>query len=343
MKALVVETPGKMAVHDGIPEPPLGDYDVHCEMLYGATCVGTDQHIFYGRLPWPVEYPTILGHESIGRAVKLGSKVRNFKEGDHITRVGLQDYDELPYTLTWGGFSEIGIARDHQAMREDGLPEEAWDRFRINKVIPPDIDPAVATMMITWRETLSYITRMGVGPGSTILILGSGGNGFAFASHARNLGAETIVMAGNPSRDETSKATGATHCVDYRVDALDEAVQTIVPDGYDFVIDVTGKTGEVDRVLSALKVGGMVGVYGLDDFDSAPINFRRAKGTFTIKGPDYDEPETHDQIIGYIRKGKLNAAHWLNLDAPFDFDDITSAYDAVREKTLVKAVVRIAQ
>ena len=41
--------------------------------------------------------------------------------------------------------------------------------------------PAAATMMITWRETHSYISRLGVKPGSRLLILGSGGNGFSFA------------------------------------------------------------------------------------------------------------------------------------------------------------------
>jgi len=48
MKAAILEKIGVLKVRD-IPEPLVGDYDVLCEMLYGATCTGTDQHNIYGR------------------------------------------------------------------------------------------------------------------------------------------------------------------------------------------------------------------------------------------------------------------------------------------------------
>lgn len=47
MKALIVERPGKLAVRE-IPEPPMGEYEVRCRMLYGATCTGTDLHVIDG-------------------------------------------------------------------------------------------------------------------------------------------------------------------------------------------------------------------------------------------------------------------------------------------------------
>ena len=46
--------------------PEVGEYDALCDLLYGATCTGTDQHLIAGRFPWPVQYPTILGLESVG-------------------------------------------------------------------------------------------------------------------------------------------------------------------------------------------------------------------------------------------------------------------------------------
>jgi D-arabinose 1-dehydrogenase-like Zn-dependent alcohol dehydrogenase len=65
MKAVVVEQPGQLQVRE-IPEPTPGDYDALCRIEYGAVCTGTDQHLISATFPWPVQYPTILGHESIG-------------------------------------------------------------------------------------------------------------------------------------------------------------------------------------------------------------------------------------------------------------------------------------
>ena len=87
MKAAVIEKPGVLVVKE-IPVPEVGDYDALCQLLYGATCTGTDQHLIAGRFPWPVSYPTVLGHESVGRVVQVGAKARNFKVGDLISRVG---------------------------------------------------------------------------------------------------------------------------------------------------------------------------------------------------------------------------------------------------------------
>lgn len=41
-----------------------------------------------GLHPYPVTFPTILGHESVGRVVEIGSKVRNLQVGQLISRVG---------------------------------------------------------------------------------------------------------------------------------------------------------------------------------------------------------------------------------------------------------------
>ena len=106
MKAAVVESPNKLVVKD-IPEPSIGPYDVKCDVLYGAICTGTDRHIIEGAFPWPVQYPIVLGHESVGRVTEIGSKVRHIKVGDVITRIGTRPSEGLG--VTWGGFVEVAI------------------------------------------------------------------------------------------------------------------------------------------------------------------------------------------------------------------------------------------
>jgi len=78
VKAAIVEEPNVLRVRE-VPVPEIDDYHALCETLYGATCSGTDLHIIKGRFPFGVDYPTILGHESTGRVIQVGAKVRNLK------------------------------------------------------------------------------------------------------------------------------------------------------------------------------------------------------------------------------------------------------------------------
>jgi len=340
MKAAVVEKPGVLTVRD-IPKPEPGEYEALCKLLYGATCTGTDQHIIHDRCPWKNTYPTVLGHESVGRVVEVGSKVRFLKEGDLVIRVGAPPCPDLGLVVNWGGFAEFGIAKDHQAMKEDGLPESEWMGRRNTSVFPPDLDPAAATMMVTWRETFSYLTRMGVDEGATLLVLGSGGTGLSFVAHAKNLAASRIAEVGNAAREPTGRAVGATDYFDYTNEEMPQQVGEAFPDGFDFIIDSVGKAGQLDRVLALVKPGGTVGIYGIDDFHTNTIHPNRARNTFTFYGGQYDEAESHDRIISFIRDGSLDASLWIDLEHPFELDDINAAIDAVRERRMVKSLVRL--
>ena len=346
MKAAIVERPDVLAVRD-IPQPQAGDYDALCELLYGATCTGTDQHLIHGRFPWPVHYPTILGHESIGRVVAVGSKVRHLKVGDLVTRVGAPPPPGSGLDVNWGGYAEYGIARDHWAMKEDGLPSEQWSGYRVNQVLPPDFDPAGATMMITWRETLSYYTRMIHTPtvsktlGISVLVVGSGGNGLSYAAHARNLGAEQVAVIGSAEREGVARAVGATAYFDYRAGNMVERAAAARPQGYDVVIDAVGKAGQLDAALPLVAPGGIAGIYGIDDWGRCTLNPTSARGTFTFYNGGYDEAETHVQVVEMVQQGKLQAGHWLDLDHVYALDDIHQAFEALRERRMVKAVIRL--
>ena len=341
MKAAVIRQPDDLVILD-LPAPEVGDYDALCELLYGATCTGTDQHLIAGRFPWPVSYPTVLGHESVGRVIEVGPKVRHFHAGDLVSRVGTPPTLDGTISVNWGGFAELGIAKDHWAMRADGLPAAAWQPHRIHQTIPPEIDPRAATMIITWRETLSYLTRMGVDRGATVLIVGSGGNGLAFAAHAAHAGAAQVVMVGSSGRQAAAEAAGVTGYVDYAADDVADQLRAQRPEGFGFIIDAVGQATSAHDVLPALRPGGALGIYGIDDLSACRIAPHRARGTFTFFAGGYDEAETHAQVIDRIRDGRLDAWIWLDEDYTYPLERIHDAFDAVRRRRCVKALVKLA-
>ena len=132
MKAAIIEEVGKLSIKD-IQGPVPGDYDVLCETQYGALCTGTDTHLLHYHPPfcnW-IKLPAILGHESIGKVIQLGSKVRHFKVGDMITRVGHPGVDGID--SAWGGFSGVVFvcrARFVRSASSFAVTTWSWTRIR---------------------------------------------------------------------------------------------------------------------------------------------------------------------------------------------------------------------
>lgn len=340
MKAAVVVAPGQLEMRD-LPAPEPGDYQVLCEHLFGAVCAGTDRHLIRGELPLPgIEYPFVLGHETIGRVIAVGPKVRHFALGDLITRTGYPASDGLK--AFWGGFTEQGLATDAAAMREDGLPEAAWQPHLINRTLPPGTDPAAATMMITWRETYSYIARLGVRPGSRVAILGSGGNGFSFLVMARALGAETVVMVGNPHWAELAVRAGASGFVDYRGDVA-AGLAGACASGYDLVLDAVGRTGALEQTIDQLTPGGKMALYGIDDLRERMgyLQTLSERGIETHGPGEYSEAEAHDAVVALLEAGRLDAGIWFDPAKPTPLARLLDAIDAIDAKRSLKALIQL--
>lgn len=49
------------------------------QILACGVCTGTNTHIIRGQIPFLAPYPFVLGHESIGRMIRVGDKVRHLK------------------------------------------------------------------------------------------------------------------------------------------------------------------------------------------------------------------------------------------------------------------------
>ena len=342
MKAALIESWNELVVRD-IPMPQIGPYEALCELLYGATCTGTDSSIIAGTFPWIRPLPTVLGHESVGRVVEMGPKVRHLKVGDLITRVGTPGAPEIGVSATWGGFAEFGVAADHRAMAEDGVEPGQWMGRRMQLPLPDGIPATTGPMFITWRETLSYLRRLGVPTGGRVLINGSGGNGLAFAAHAANLGAEEVVVIGSAAFEPNAVGRLGVCCyIDYRGDDLAARVAGIAGEGFDCIIDAVGSVGAADLLLPALKPGGAYGLYGLGSLGAFRIDPTRARGRFRFHPcGDYLEAEAHEEVCRLVLDGKLEPAAWYDSSQCFGLDDIDAAFAAARQRRSPKSLVRL--
>ena len=341
MKAAVVKEKGALEIWD-VPVPELGPYDVLCRMCYGSTCAGTDNRLMDGKHPFPVTFPTILGHESVGRVERVGTKVKNFHIGDLITRVGCPALQGIG--ANWGGFAEYGIARDHWEMQKDGIDRTKWERNRVNQIVNPQIEEKIAPMIITWRETLSYIKRLGVQESSHLLLVGSGANALAFAVHATNLGA-AVVVVGSVKKEETFRKLPICSYFDYKSEGLNEQIQELCQKehwpGFDFLLDGVGGADIVNALIPLLKSEGVLGVYGWNDRDCYSINPFQAAGSFRVYAGGYDEEETNGEVQAMILRGQLDANLWYNIANPVPLDEIATAYQNLRQQKAFKYLIKL--
>lgn len=340
MKALVVQKPGVLEICD-VKEPPMGDYDARCQMLYGGTCAGTDLAVIDGQFAWGNVYPSIIGHEGIGRVLEIGRKVRNFKPGDLISRVYTRATEGMD--LSWGAMAEFGLACDHGAMLQDGVDRKEWDMFRINKVIPDGlISDMDAVMIITWRENLSWVNRMGIKPGDRVLTIGSGANGISISAMCAIKGAETLMVGSGPRR-QNALGSGTARYVDYR-DA--DGVKALIEKNkaaFDAIIDATGQKETLNPYMPVLKENGTAAVYGMDDYYSYAFNPILGPVSFRWFNAIYDEAETHEEVMDLIRAKKLDAGNWIDRAASYGWDNATEAYEDVRNKKAIKTALKLSR
>ena len=335
MLAAVV-TPEKTLEVRSVPIPRFGPYEALVAMRFGATCAATDQRVIDHGHRRPLRYPGILGHESVGRVIAVGEKVSSFAVGDLITRVGAPDTEEI--SSIWGGFAQYGVARDWQAMERDGLDKALYARSRVNKVVPPDIPERVAPMIITWRETLSYVQRVGIRKGMRVLVAGSGANALAFTGHCAYAGADVCVL-GAPAREALFRRGGAREYIDYHAGDVDARLRAAFPHGIDCFLDAIGYPQNANIVLPLLDPGAVVAVYGWHARKDYGINPFLAAHSFRVYCDGYDEPETHDEVIRRIREGVLDASLYYDLNTPVPLVDIASAFADLRARKALKYLI----
>ena len=338
MKAAVFDGQGGIAVQE-VPRPELaGDYDILCRLEWGATCTGTDNHIRLGRFPFSRDYPTVAGHESVGRVTATGGKVRYFREGDLVTRVGCPALEGL--RSTWGGYAEWGLARDQQAMVADGQPPWTDWSARVHRTVPYGLDPRAAPMFTTWRETASCWRRLAPPPAARALVLGSGGNGFSFAAVAKASGAKTVAMTGA----QRMKAAAARAGVDvflpyYDVAKSPEMLKEHGP--FDVIIDAVGKAGALDAALPYAAPGARVTVYGIDDLGCLSVNPAGAPGGCALLPASYDEAEAHGEVSDWARMGLLDASAWYDPGKPVELPGLLQAFICQKSGGFPKILVKL--
>lgn len=346
MRVVVVPEPGRMEFVS-VPEPVPGDYEALVEVLTCSICSGTDTHIVKDQFPWRA-YPCILGHESIGRVVKAGPAVRNFKVGDLVLRPAcIRPGEKLAgYNSMFGGFAEVGLVADGAALVADtprGQTPKLPGFALAQQVVPADFDPDLAGAFITFKETLSFLQRLGVQAGRSVLILGSGTVGLSFTLAAKLIGATPVIVTGRrPQPLEEAKRFGADVTVDVSQENLVDAVRAATQGaGAEFAVEAVGDWEVLQGGIRAMANYGQIGIYGVPATRTTSLDFSQTPGNWALRFVQPKEEEVHAQVLSQMALGMVDVQRLLSHTVPFD--EIREGFELVWEKKATKVAVRIKQ
>lgn len=319
MKGLIVRGNGTLELSDQIPMPEIDDYEAVTKTIACGICNGTDLKLIEGKLKGFAEYPAVLGHESVGEVIRVGSKVRNLKVGDRVLRTILKPTEK--YNSLWGSFAEYGYVNDYAARIEDGV--EADEGTCTHQVIPHNIDPVDGVMIITLKEICSALHRLGLQRGMNVVVVGCGPVGISMAALAKVMGAGKLMLSGHhEERLNVAKKMGADRIINSKNENLIQAVRDYMPEGVDLFVDCVGRADIIDQGMQVVKETGKIGLYGIGmhtgdliDWDNAPYNFQ----IHSVQWPvSQEERKVHDEVIGYVVDGKINLKDLVTHRFPID-------------------------
>jgi threonine dehydrogenase-like Zn-dependent dehydrogenase len=343
VKGIVVEKPGTIVIKDDIPKPKLSDYGVITQTIACGICNGTDLKLIDGHFKGFSTYPAVLGHESVGRVVEVGRKVRAFKPGDHVLRTSL--LKPSPYASGWGSFSEYNEAFDYHAMLADKVPE-VNEYFIAQQVLPPDIDPIKGNMVITFKEVITGLTGFGVQEGQSIMINGCGPVGLSMVRLARTFKVRRIIASDiDPDRLQKAGTLGADVLLNPRQDDIEARVRGLEKEGLDLFIDAVGVNKLLNLGLKLIKFSGKVCVYGISPASSSELDWEKAPYNWTVQFIQWPNVKTeatlHDKVVEYVRKGILDLDFFVTHTLPYQ--DFRAGLDLVKGRKALKVALVISK
>jgi threonine dehydrogenase-like Zn-dependent dehydrogenase len=322
MKAVVVEDANRVCVRE-VPDPPKpGPYRALTRNVCASICNATDLKIAHRKLYFVTDYPTILGHEGVGRVIEVGRNARSFRVGDLVSRPRASVPIESGLHESWGAFAEYGLVTDLRAMAQDGLGEIKPDRLPDQIPAPPDADPVALTQMVTLRETLSLLRNMGVKAGDSIVIFGAGPVGVSFSILARHIGLDPVIVVGR--REEPlrrARAFGrATHVINNTAESVPDSVRDLTRGrGADWAIEAIGADAVMaDALASIAPAGGAppagrVALYGVPDACEVESPLRRGPH---ISAAQPNEGAAAEEIFDLVGRGLIPAREFVSHELP---------------------------
>lgn len=328
MQAFRIVAPTKAVLQDvSRPEPGPGEVLIR---VGAAGACHSDLHVLDSPDALGMPVPFTLGHETAGWIEAVGQGVSGVERGQAVAVYGiigcgrciacLAGRDNECRVVAPGG---IGLGRDGGMAEYLAVPAR--------QVVPiGDLDVAQAAPLTDAALTPYHaiqLTRRGLHPSATCVVIGVGGLGHMAV---QILAATTAVriIAVDVREDALRLATevGAQHAVKSDADAA-RHIRDLVgpsPGGADVVIDCVGAPATVALAAGVVSTGGDIAIVGLAG-GSIPVGFGTVPMETRVVVPFWGTKAELAEVIALARAGRITA----HVER-FTLNEAASAYEKLR-------------
>ena len=256
MKAAVFPGVGKPLSVEDLPDPTPGSEEVVLRVERCGICA-TDLHLTAHAMDI---FPpgVVIGHESTGEIVAVGTQVEGLKVGDFVIPHPARGCGLCAECLTgfpfWckdfrpnmGGFAEYMVSSSASCV-----------------IMPSKMPFEDAALVEPVSVGLRAIELAEMTVGQRVLVLGAGPIGLACIFWARRLGAGHIAVAATSRRREAMAfALGASsfHVMD---DGFSESVENTLAGAPDLIVECVGAPGMIQIAIDLVRTRGTVMLLGV--------------------------------------------------------------------------------
>ena len=296
---------------DTVPDPTLQDAgDVIIKVTSCAIC-GSDLHLYDGYMP-TMESGDILGHETMGEVVEVGSGVTKLKVGDRVV---------VPFNIACGEcffckksmFSLCDRSNPNAEMARKAMGHSPSGLFGYSHMLGgyaggqaeflrvpfadvgpikiPDGIPDEQVLFLSDIFPTGYMAAENaeIEPGDTVAIWGCGPVGQFAMQSAWMLGAGRVIAIDNvPERLQMAATYGKAELINFdEVDVYDRLMEMTKGRGPDRCIDAVGAEahagGSVDAVVDKVKAAMFLGTDRPHVLREAIMSCRKG-GTLSVPG-----------------------------------------------------------
>src|SRR5690606_35341052 len=243
-----------------------GHGDVQIDILYCGVC-HSDLHT--ARNEWNnTLFPSVPGHEIVGRVAAVGNGVDRFAVGDIVgvgcmidscqhcgsCAEGLEQYCENGFLSTYNGHSLGGKENTYGGYSNNIVVRQEF----VLKVSHTENLAAVAPLLAPGITTYSPLRHWKVGTGRKVGVVGLGGLGHLGVKIARAMGAEVVLITTSPAKVADGQRLGAEGAII----STDPEQMAAARGSLDFILNTVAAPHNLDALLALLKRDGTMTLVG---------------------------------------------------------------------------------
>ena len=319
MQAMVLTAPREVSSQK-VPVPNINPDETLIRVTKSGIC-GTDLKIYQGGIP--VDYPRVLGHESVGEVVSGGT----LKPGTPII-VDPAYYcgacyncrDGQSHLCPNGGL----IGRDV----EGGFADYMVAPSRNLHALPNDLKPDIAPLIQPMTTCLHAQRKAKIFPGEAVLVYGLGVTGLLHVQLAKAHGAYPIIgVTRSKWKRELAEDLGADFTFAPNENLKNSVLEiTGEKGGVDLVIESVGQLSILAEAIELVRLGGRILPFGIYTQTKGELPFYNLYfKEIQVVNARVAKPEDYPASIDFVRRGVVDLKPLIT--HTFFINDINKALD----------------